>query len=319
MLKILLIKTSSMGDVINNLPVVTDILAHHPDAQIDWVVEETFADIPAMNSGVHRVIPIAIRRWRKHLFSRNTWHEIRQFKQMLHSELYDIVLDTQGLIKSAGITRLAQGTRCGFAWDSAWEPLATLAYNKTFSVDKTRHAVDRYRSLAAQAFDYRLDRHIDYGITAPAISPAWLPDSPYAVLLHATSRSEKLWPESAWTELGHYFKQHDRVCMLPWGNESEQTRSYRLAETIPNSIVPPRMRLTEAAAMLSRAHAIVGVDTGLVHLAAALKKPVAAIFCGSDPAANGLYADTPVRNLGNIGAPPTVAEVITAVEALAQA
>jgi len=308
-----------MGDVINNLPVATDILAHFPGAQIDWVVEEAFADIPRMHAGIHEVIPVAIRRWRKHLFKRDTWREISAFKQKLHNNHYDLVLDTQGLIKSALITHFAQGTRCGFAWNSAWEPLATLVYDKKFSVDKTLHAVERYRTLAAQAFNYCFERRIDYGTLAPALALPWLPEEPFAVLLHATSRSEKLWPESSWVELGAYFKAQGMVCVLPWGNADEQERSYRLAESIPGATVPPVMRLTEAAVMLSSAGAIVGVDTGLVHLAAALKKPVAAIYCGSDPAVNGLYADTPTCNLGGIGMTPTVAAVIAAVEKLARA
>ena len=308
-----------MGDVINNLPVATDILAHFPDAQIDWVVEAPFSDIPRMHPGIQTIIPVSIRRWRKHLFNRSTWREIREFKQKLQSKRYDIVLDTQGLLKSALITRLARGARCGFAWDSAWEPLATLFYNKKFSVDKTRHAVNRYRLLAAQAFGYLPEPRIDYGIVAPAMNPSWLPIGPFAVLLHATSRNEKLWPESDWAELGAYFNGRGMVCVLPWGNDNEQARSKRLAEHIPGAIVPPIMRLEEAAVMLARASGVVGVDTGLVHLTAALKKPVVAIFCGSDPAVNGLYANSPIRNLGNFGTPPTVAEVINAVEALTSA
>lgn len=308
-----------MGDVINNLPVVTDILYHFPDAQIDWVVEAPFSDIPKMHPGVKTVIPVSIRRWRKSLFKRSTWIEIGDFKHKLQSKQYDIVLDTQGLMKSALITRMAQGTRCGFAWDSAWEPLATLFYDKKFSVDKTRHAVDRYRLLAAQTFGYKPEPHINYGIVAPTLTPSWLPENPYAVLLHATSRIEKLWPESSWAELGAYFKNQGIICILPWGNADEQARSQRLAELIPGAIVPPSMRLEEAAVMLDRASGVVGVDTGLVHLTAALKKPVVAIFCGSDPAVNGLYADSPIRNLGNFGTSPPVAEVIRAVEAVHQA
>lgn len=318
MLKILLVKTSSMGDVINNLPVVTDILARVPDAVIDWVVEESFADIPALHPGIRRIIPVAMRRWRKGLWRAATWREIAAFRQQLRQESYSLVLDTQGLMKSALITAQAQGTRCGFDWRSAWEPLATLAYQRKFPVDPALHAVIRYRLLASQAFGYELGPRLDYGIETPKESLPWLLQSPYVVLLHATSRPEKLWPADAWVQVGAHFHALGFTSVIPWGSEREHARSRLLAERIPNAVVPPRMRIRQAAALLGGAHLVVGVDTGLIHLAAALKKKALGIFCGSDPAANGLYADTPVANIGSVGQSPSASEVIAAIEILAQ-
>ncbi|MHB1592433.1 MAG: lipopolysaccharide heptosyltransferase I [Sulfuricella sp.] len=312
--KILLVKTSSMGDVIHNLPVVSDIRAHFPEAEIDWVVEESFAGIPALHPGVGKIIPVAVRRWRKNLFSRTVHADISAFVTHLRGKTYDVVLDTQGLIKSAVITRLAQGARCGFDRQSAREPLAALFYDKTLKVEKNQHAVARNRLLAGRAFGYSPDDPVNYGIAAPLFALPWLPTTPFVVLLHATSRDDKLWPEADWIALGAYLAGKGIACVLPWGNADEQQRSQRLAEEISLGVVPPALTLGQAATLLSLSVAAVGVDTGLVHLAAALSVPTIAIYCASDPSLTGLYTNGQAVNLGGAGTPPDTASVIDALK-----
>jgi heptosyltransferase-1 len=315
--KILLVKTSSMGDVIHNLPVVSDILAHFPEAEIDWVVEESFAGIPALHPGVGEIIPVAVRRWRKNLFSRAVLAEISDFSKHLRSKNYDVVLDTQGLVKSGIIARLAQGTRCGFDWQSAREPLAALFYDKALRVAKSLHAVVRNRLLAGRALGYSPDDPVNYGIAAPSLVLPWLPAAPFVVLLHATSRDDKLWPEADWVALAAHLADKGIACVLPWGSGTEQQRSRRLAERIPNAVVPPALTLGQAAALLSQAVAVVGVDTGLVHLAAALNTPALAIYRASDPGLTGLYTSGPAVNLGRSGMPPDSASTIEALNKIA--
>ncbi len=317
--KILLVKTSSMGDVIHNLPVVSDIRAHFPDAEIDWVVEESFAGIPALHPDVGEIIPVAVRRWRKSLFSRTVHAEISTFVTRLRSKTYDVVLDTQGLIKSAVITRLAQGARYGFDLQSAREPLAALFYDKTLRIEKTQHAVVRNRLLASRAFGYSPDDPVNYGIVAPPperTMATFQPTTPYVVLLHATSRDDKLWPEADWIALGTYLAGKGIACVLPWGSTTEQRRSQRLAENIPLGVVPPALTLAQAATLLSHSLATVGVDTGLVHLAAALDVPAIAIYCASDPGLTGLYSNGLAINLGGAGTPPDTANVIDALNGM---
>lgn len=315
--KILLVKTSSMGDVIHNLPVVSDIRAHFPEAEIDWVVEESFAGIPALHPGVGTIIPVAVRRWRKNLLSRSVHAEISDFVTRLRSNTYDVVLDTQGLIKSALITRLAQGARCGFDRHSAREPLAALFYDKTLKIEKSLHAVVRNRLLAGRTFGYSPDETVDYGIAAPSLVLTGLPATPFVVLLHATSRDDKLWPEADWITLGAYLAGQGIACVLPWGSAAERQRSQRLTERIPNAVVPPALTLGQAASLLSLSIATVGVDTGLVHLAAALNVPAVAIYCASDPGLTGLYTSSQVVNLGRLGMPPDAASVIDALNRIA--
>lgn len=314
--KILLVKTSSMGDVIHNLPVVSDIQAHLADAQIDWVVEETFAGIPGLHPGVANVIPVAIRRWRKTFFTAQTASEMRVFRKRLRQQRYDIVLDTQGLIKSGFITRLAHGLRCGYAWDSAREPAASLLYNKTFHVAKLLHAVERNRALAAQVFAYRPEQEIRYGIQLPALSLPWLPAQPYAVLMHATSRAAKEWPEANWIALGQHFNRNGLTCVLLWGSDQEAQRSHRLAQQISAALVPSRLSFIEMATMLKGARIMVGVDTGITHLAAACGTPVVAIYGASDPALTGVYTSGHAINLGGAGAAPQLTAVLAACDKL---
>ena len=313
--KIVLIKTSSLGDVLHNLPVVTDICKHLPDAKIDWVVEESFAALPALHPKVQRVIPVAVRRWRKSLWSSRA--EIKSVCRELRNQQYDLALDTQGLLKSALITRCINSLRVGMDWHSAREPLASLFYNQTFSIPKNQHAVERNRQLAGLALGYTPMGAPDYGIQAPVADLPWLSNtSPYVVLLHATSRDDKLWEESKWVELGKVLARQGKQLVLPWGSTKEMERSERLAELIPNAISPPRLNLVEAAALLGHAEAAIGVDTGLSHLAAALNVPTIGIYTATNPGLTGLYAGKLAVNLGGKQKSPTVDEVMSTLAQL---
>ncbi|MEC5398171.1 lipopolysaccharide heptosyltransferase I [Uliginosibacterium sp. H1] len=318
MRSILLVKTSSLGDVIHNLPVVSDLRRAMPEVAIDWVVEEGFADIPRLHPAVRRVIPVAIRRWRKGLRQREAWAEMRSFLRSLRQDYYDMVIDTQGLVKSAVITRLAQGLRCGHARESAREPLAAWAYDCHFAIPKTAHAVDRNRWLAAAACDYPLDMPLRYGLHATAPAPAWLPESPYAVLLSATSRDDKLWPEAHWVELGQSLHARGLRSVLPAGSPAELERAARLAAAIPDAVAAPRSSVAELATVIAGARGVVGVDTGLTHLAAALARPTVALYLATDPGLVGVHAGREAINLGGQGQCPSPEEVSATLHALTE-
>ena len=297
--EVLLIKTSSMGDVIHNLPVATDILAKFPNASIDWVVEESFSEIPVMHPGVKNVIPVAIRRWRKHLLEKKTRSEFSIFRERISEKRYDIVLDTQGLLKSAALATFAHGAICGYDADSAREPLACLFYDRKLQVGRDLHAVTRNRLLAAKCMGYSLeDLPLDYGI---AMRIEKMPER--AIFLHATSRDDKLWPEERWVELG---RKLEMQIHLPWGSARERERSERLSGLIPGSVVPDRLGLRNAAELISGAAIAVGVDTGLAHLAAALDVPVVGIYCSTDPGLTGILGAGKHVNLGGKEGPPAV-------------
>jgi heptosyltransferase-1 len=308
-MRILLIKTSSLGDVVHNLPVVTDLREHFPDAEIDWVVEEGFADIARLHPGIRRAIPVALRRWRKSLLKPATWSEFGGFRNVLQEQSYDLVIDTQGLLKSALIARMADGKRCGYASAAAREPLAARFYDATFDVSKNLHAVLRNRRLAAAAAGYTASAVLDYGIAAP---PAPAPAKPVAILLTATSRNDKLWPQEHWIEVGRALHERGLTCLLPGGSEPERERARKLAHAIPDALALPPSSLKDLAGQLAMARIVIGVDTGLAHLAAALGRPTLALFCATDPALTGVMASTPAINLGTLGKPPGVETVLAA-------
>ncbi|MDR1163836.1 MAG: lipopolysaccharide heptosyltransferase I [Candidatus Accumulibacter sp.] len=316
-MRILLIKTSSLGDVIHNLPVVSDLRRAFPDAEIDWCVEENFAELPRLHPAVADVIPVAVRRWRKTFLSPSTWREIDAFKQRVRSRDYDAILDTQGLIKSAVIARWARGRRFGYAAEVAREPLAARFYDETFVIPPNAHAVTRNRWLASAAFGHPLDLPLDYGIVAPDGGLAWAGDAPTCVLFTASSRDEKLWSESSWVALARALA--DGECggealtpLFPAGTPQERMRAESIARQVPRARVAPPLTLSELAGLIRRARLAVGVDTGLVHLAAALRVPAIALFIASDPALTGILGTGFHRNLGARDHAPTVVDVLTA-------
>lgn len=317
--RLLIIKTSSLGDVVHNLPIINDILTHQPDMVIDWVVEEAFADIPALHPAVNRVIPVAIRRWRKALFKRSTWQEIGAMRTQIKHSGYDFVLDSQGLLKSAVLGRLANGIRHGQDRQSAREPLAAWFYDQKHPVTKGQHAVARNRQLAAAALGYPMPQTPpDYGIQATAGTHSASAGKPYVVGLHATSRDSKLWPIDRWIWLGRHLSSLELSLLLPWGNAIEHLRAQQIAEAVPHAAVLPRMQLNELATVLAGSRAAIGVDTGLVHLAVALKVPTIALYTDTDPSLTGIYPGAGVSaiNLGGKSAPPDVDSVVQAFTSL---
>jgi len=316
-MRILIVKTSSLGDVIHNLPVVSDIKRHFPNAAVDWCVEENFTSIPRLHPGVGEIIPVALRRWRKALLQAKTWREINASLADLKAHSYDAVIDTQGLLKSALLARRARGPLSGYATDSAREPMAARFYDRHFTVSTAAHAVVRNRLLAAAALGYVADGEPDYGITARLVDFDWLPAKPYVVFLTATSRDDKLWPETHWVALGQRLHALGYLSVLPGGSPVERERAARLAAGIPDAIAAPPLSIPQLAALLAGGRAAVGVDTGLTHLAVALKTPTVAIYTATDPSLTGVLGAGFYRNLGGkaqIPAPEAVfAELQTAL------
>ena len=311
-----------MGDVVHNLPVVGDLRASLPDCRIDWVVEDAFSAIPRLHPGVDRVIPVSIRRWRKHPFAARTRREFSDLRSRLRQTRYDEVIDTQGLLKSALLAWMASGRSHGLDWKSSREPLRVF-YDKVYAVSGSAHAVQRNRSLASKALGYALSETPEYGIAARPESTAPLEAAfpvkdagQFAVLLHATSATRKEWPESHWVRLGETLGARGMISVLPSGNAEERQRSERLAARIPGARVPPALDLDQLATLMSQARIIVGVDTGLTHLAVALGRPSIGLYRATDPAATGLYGSALAMNLGGIGMTPSIDEVADATKRL---
>jgi len=312
--RILLVKTSSLGDVIHALPVATDIARELPGARIDWVVEESFADIPALHPAVGTVIRSAVRRWRKAPFSSATRNDFTAFRKVLRATNYDHIIDLQGLIKSALITLQARGPGSGFNRATAREGLACLAYRHCYAVARDQHAVARNRQLAAAALGYALEPlPLDYGLTAATDHLQKNGgNAAFAILITATSRDDKLWPENDWIGLGKLLAERGIRAVLPAGSPLERQRAERIAARIPDATVLPPAKVAALAQTFAGAALAVGVDTGLTHLACALGIPTLAIYTATDPGLTGVIGSGFTRNLGGTATPPSLAEVLDA-------
>jgi heptosyltransferase-1 len=326
-LNILIVRLSSLGDVVHNMPMVSDIRRHYPDANIDWVVEEGYTSLVRMNPEVRRIIPIALRRWRKRLFSAATRAEIAHFRRQLKQVAYDLIFDTQGLLKTGVVMRMARlapgGHRVGLenaTEGSGYEPLSRLFHTKSIAVGLRTHAVLRARQVAAQALGYSVDGVADFNMHIPepasAALPAWLPDVPYAVFFHGTARADKQWPASHWVQIAGLLAERGLLVLLPWGSDDEKRSADQLASQMRNARVLPELPLMEAVLLARRAALVIGVDTGLTHIAAAFKRPTIELYCDSPRWKTEGDWSSQIINLGDLGAPPTVDQVAIAVATL---
>ncbi|ACC71441.1 lipopolysaccharide heptosyltransferase I [Paraburkholderia phymatum] len=323
--KILIVRVSSLGDVVHNMPVVADIRRRHPDAQIDWLVEESFVKLVELVHGVRRAIPVSLRRWRKRILSVDNWREIGAFRRALAAENYDLVIDCQGLIKTAWVAKMARGPLVGLGnrTDGAgYEWPVRFFYDRRVPIEPRTHVVERTRQLVASALGEPAPKpadDIDFGLdtarAALALSEAQLNlPVPYVVFVHATSRDDKQWPDAAWIELGQALVRRGASIVLPWGSDAERATSERLAKEFgAAAIVPPKLSLPAVVGLIDGAAATVGVDTGLVHIAAALKRPTVELYNFATSWRTGGYWSPNVVNLGTAGQPPTLQQVKSAL------
>jgi heptosyltransferase-1 len=315
MADILFIKTSSLGDVIHHMPAVTEARKALAHAHFTWLVEEAFAPLVALHPAVDAVLPVAWRRWRRSLYAPATLAEIARSLRAVRAQTYDEIVDSQGLLRTALMARLARGRRHGYDAASIREPLASYFYDRRYAVSLALHAVERNRRLCGLALGYAPQGAPDFGLDRARFAG---PSGRYAVLLHATAQPDKQWPQTHWIALGKALAGAGFDLVLPWGTEAERARSKQMAAALPRARVPKRAPLDQVAGLIAGAALVVGVDTGLLHLAAALGVPLVAIFAGSKPDLTAPVGSGPLAVLGDHGAPPSVEEVVAAAQALAR-
>jgi heptosyltransferase-1 len=330
--KILLVKLSSLGDVLHNLPLVWDLRARLPEAQIDWVVEEAYVHLlePLLSTadfkGIDRIIPFGLRRWKKSLFKTSTWKEFFAFKRELREVRYDVLIETQGLLKSALVCASANKSPnavvAGLAnatQYSGYEPVARLFYNHCVQVPTQCHAVDRSRFVMCSAFNWPLlgrseaPQFYSSAFTKVlAETSVGRLQSPYVLCFHSTAREAKRWANSYWVALGKELSSKGYLVVFPWGNPTEKMISAQLADQVPGAVVPPAFSIEEAFSVIAGAALTVGVDTGLTHLSAVLGKPTVEIYCDSPLWKTDGYWSSQIRNLGDMQSPPSADTVIKA-------
>jgi heptosyltransferase I len=318
-MRVLIVKTTSMGDVIHTLPAISDIRRARPDASIDWLVEDSFAALPRLHPAVARVLPVAVRRWRKSLFSPATWAAVRAARAAAREFTYDLVIDCQGLVKSAWLARWAHGPRWGLDAASAREPLAARFYQHRVAVDRRAHAIERTRALVAAAIGVAHEGPPRFALAVPPLTqPALqqLTAQPYAVLLTNASRATKLWPAERWRAVEAQLAGRGLKSLLFAGSKAEQAATAERAAGMRNAHLAPPTSLDQLTAVLAGARIVVGLDTGLSHLAAAVGARTLGIYCDYDPALVGITGDAPCLSLGGVSAAPSAAEVIAGVAQL---
>jgi heptosyltransferase-1 len=342
--KILLVKLSSLGDVLHNLPIVWDLRKRLPEAQIDWIVEEGYVHLlePLKTTdsfrGIDRIIPVAFRRWRKNPFSLRTWREFFAMRKALQATTYDFVLETQGLLKSALVCSLAKKSKnavvagLGNATEhSGYEPMARMFYTQSVHVPVKCHAIDRSRWVMCSAFDWPL---INRNEEPPRFYPKQFVEQlapllfeglkkteqgnpvPYVVCFHSTARAAKRWPSEHWVELGRALSSQGYQVLFPWGSPEEMKISALMASQVPGAIVPRAFSIKEAYSLVAHAALTIGVDTGLTHLAAVLGKPTIEIYCDSPRWKTEGYWSNYIANLGDMKRIPLASAVLEAAEVL---
>jgi heptosyltransferase I len=337
---ILFIKTSSLGDVVHHMPAITDARRHLPHARLAWVVEEDYAPLARLHPAVDDVIPVATRRWRRKPFAPATWREIGHFRDALRARSFAAAIDTQGLLRTGLIAGSVRGVRHGYDRVSIREPLACLFYDARHGVDRYAHAVLRNRTLCGLALGYEAKLPLDYGLDRAAIAskkagnPA---GRPYGLLIHGTAQARKLWPELYWVAVARGVCHRSFDVVLPWGSAAERARSEAIAAAAglgtarqapagegpadevqagqgPACYVPDRRPLDAVAAMIAGASFVIGVDTGLLHIAAALGVPLVSIFVDTEPGLTGPMGAGPLAVAGGKGASPGPDDVLAALD-----
>lgn len=339
-MNILIVKLSSLGDVLHNLPIVWDIRRQYPLARIDWVVEEAYVELltPLLSTphfrGIDRIIPISLRRFRRQLkwqTWRSTWAEFHDQKAQLQNLAYDLILDTQGLLKSALVAALARkekgarviglGNRTQY---SGYEPLARMFYDHSVRLPSQYHAVDRSRALTAVGL---ATANPSRSLCAPqfypqhavqdlynAIHPLKLVRDSYVMCFHASARQAKCWPTQDWIALGKVLALQGLQVVFPWGNQEEKLLSEYLVKKVPYAISPAAFSIQEAFVINAQAKLVIGVDTGLTHLAAILGVPTIEIYVDSPRWKTEAYWHHNSSNLGDMRQPPDVKTVIESLE-----
>ncbi|BCH15206.1 lipopolysaccharide heptosyltransferase I [Mesorhizobium sp. L-2-11] len=286
-MRVLVVKTSSMGDVIHSFPAVEDARRSRPDVSFDWCVEEAFAGIVALHPAIATIHSVAIRRWRTSPLVPGTWRQAAGLRRALRDRRYDLVIDAQGLLKSAVVAKQAAAPIAGFDRSSAREPSATLFYDRRYAVPRDLHAIERTRRLFGLALGYEPDfSGLKSGIMPPAVASTFV-GGKTAFLLHGTSREDKKWPVGNWIETARLLVERGMTPVTTWSNDREKAVAEAIAQAVPQTVLVPKSPLAEIAAIIGRSVLTIGADTGLTHLASAFGLPTVAVFVATEPGLTG--------------------------------
>lgn len=315
MKKILIVRLSSLGDIIHTFPMIYDIKQKIDQSEIHWLVDDSFSGIIKLNPHVDKVISIPLRKWKKNKIS--AFFEFKKWKKSLEDKNYDYIIDAQGLVKSAFFTRFFEGIVYGLGRYSAKEKLATKFYDYTYETGKEYLAITKNRLLASQIFGYKIDiKKVNFGLNFK--NNKNIISSKYVLFFHATSKNSKKYGNNNWATLADYLiKEHGYTIVLPYGNQSEKQDAEiikNIADSKNITICDSILDYTELANLIANSDFVFGVDTGLIHLANALDKKLIAIFADSNPQKTGVFESDTAKNIGITGKPPLLTDLIDLFE-----
>jgi heptosyltransferase I len=315
MKRVLIVKVTSLGDIVQALPVVADIKRAYPGVQVDWAADEAFAEVATWSQSVDRVLCAPLRRFKK----ARRWADFRSIAASiadLRAYRYDFIVDIHGVYKSAIIAFLARSSRrIGYQNQDLGERGAAFAYTGRFGPRPQCNAWHGMRISTGQALGYEVEGPAVYNLRLP--EPVHKPfegiAKPVAALFHATSKDDKKWPVPHWVAVGRELARRGFQVVLPWGSDGERAEAEQIAAQVPGASVLPRLSVTEIAQMIDACSLVVGTDTGFVHLAHALQKRTVMIFVATSPSHCGI--DSPYRSM-SIGDGQSVPPVSAALDAI---
>lgn len=288
--KLLVLKVSSMGDIIHSFPALRDAKQQIEDLECHWVVENSFSDIARLNQDIDNIIIMNLRRWRKELHKLETWREIKSFLAQLREQEYDYIIDPQGLLKTAFLSLIARGKSYGYDKDSIRENSASIFYNHKIAAHD-EHAITKIRTMFQKILGYQPQSGLPrYALYQEHIELPYVLPNNYIMFLHGTSRANKCWQESKWIDLARLYSREEKKVVLTYGDNAEYHRAQRIVSASDNVVCLPRSSLWELAYVIRNANGLVGLDTGFTHLAAAYEVPMVS-----------LYGPTTVEHIGTIG------------------
>ncbi len=306
-MRVLIIQTSPLAELLQSLPVTSDLRREFPQLAVDWCVDEAFAGLLRLHSGVDRILPAALPRWRQKLLSTTIWREIRQFRRALRAVDYEAIFDLSGSLGSALLARQACGTTCGYETAKVPHLLLPRLYDARYLIPAVTHPVERHRWLIAAALELPLEMPIEYGLSAPPLVADWLPKQPYVLL-----EPDPGFEDPYWVALGKALESQGYAIILGAGHAEEHAHAAALARAIPAAVLAPPLDIGALAGLLTGAAGIIGKISPILHLAAALQRPAVCLHPHSDTPNDGILSAAPFRNLGGQGTIPDVAAVLNA-------
>jgi len=303
-MKVLIIKTSSLGDIVHANSIISDLKRNHADAEIHWLVEESFSSLLNLFP-VQKILVSKFRSWKENLFKKNSYSEFFQLRYLIKKENYDYVIDLQGLIRTGIMCKSLNSF--GFNRNSIKESFASYFYKNTIGVEKKLHAIDRNRLLVANSMNYEIDQNdisFSYNLKKDYTDPHSI------VFITGTSNVQKKWPLENWIKLAHLFETGNFKIFLPWGSIEEYEDCLAIYDQTTNCEILEKMHIDQLAKKIAPARLAVGVDTGLTHLASSLDIPTIGIYTFSNPSLTGVTSSkTPAFNMGSLNNIPMPEEI----------